>query len=178
MTVMRTGSGRVSRMVAAAGAVACVAALGLPGAAQAASVRADSFNWHCADESGWHYPESTFEVRTLLCLGERFGQLTPTLTWECKVNGNWGWAPASCDAKDMRFRLTDPNGQVFNGSMPDGTAYNKDNFGTPEVPCVVGDWKFEQSSTHRRYGDSPTWNPPGPWGDTSSTRTVHVSACT
>ncbi|MFG2914886.1 hypothetical protein ACGF0D_18600 [Kitasatospora sp. NPDC048298] len=62
--------------------------------------------------------------------------------------------------------------------MPDGTAYNKDNFGTPKVPCVVGDRKFEQSSTHRRYGDSPTWDPPGPWGDTSSSRNVHVSACT
>lgn len=178
MTALRVGLGRGSRMVAAAGAVACAAVLSLPVTVQAAPASAQNFAWHCAGDSGWHYPQSTFEVRTLLCLGEKFGQLTPTLTSECKFNGNWGWAPSQCDAKDLRFRLTDPNGQVHNGSMPDGTGTYWDNYGTPEVPCVVGDWKFEQSATHRKYGDSPTWNPPGPWGDSSSTRTVHVSACT
>ncbi|ANW22471.1 hypothetical protein BB341_29585 (plasmid) [Streptomyces clavuligerus] len=168
----------VPRMAAAVGAMVCAAFVGLPGSAQAAPAAAPAVAagpvWYCG-ESGWHYPDADTEVRTLLCLGESVGQLTPSLTSECKYNGNFGWASTKCDAKDLRYRLTDPNGTVHNGSMPDGTGYYWDIYGTPDVPCVVGEWKFEQSSTHRKWGDS--WSAPGPWGNTSTTRTVKVDAC-
>ncbi|WP_228447096.1 hypothetical protein [Streptomyces paludis] len=154
---------------AAAGALAATALLALPSPAHAAAP-----TWYCGDSS-WSYPDPATEVRTLLCLGDTLGQLTPSLTSECKYNGTWGWNSTQCDAKDLRFRLTNPSGTVYNGTMPDGTGYYWDIYGTPEVPCAVGDWTYEQSSTHRKWGDS--WSPAGPWGDTSSTRTINVSAC-
>ncbi|MFD7591549.1 hypothetical protein ACFV6D_00755 [Kitasatospora sp. NPDC059812] len=132
---------------------------------------AASTTWSCAP-SAWRYPVSHFEVRAMLCLGESLGQLTPSLTSECKQNDALaGWQAKECTATNLNYRLTAPDGTVYNGKLPDGTGYNFDIYGTTTYKCAAGDWTYEQQSTHTLNTYA------GGSGDTSQTQTINVASC-
>lgn len=125
----------------------------------------------CAGDSNWTYPNATTEVRTQLCLVEDLGQVTARLITECKGQDWTGnWPRKYCSAKNLKYRLTDPNGAVHSGGMNDRKdAYFFDSDGTTTHPCTPGEWKFEQSSTH----NVPGW---AEWDfDTSQTRTIGIT---
>ncbi|MFI1018209.1 hypothetical protein [Streptomyces sp. NPDC020965] len=136
--------------------------------AAASSTAAAATTWSCAS-SAWRYPSPDHEVRAMLCLGENLGQLTPSLTSECKAGDSWGWKSAQCSASNLAYRLTAPNGTVYNGTLPNGTGYYWDIYGTTTHPCAVGEWTYEQTSTHSFNLDAS--------GDTSQTQKINVAAC-
>ncbi|QDY77914.1 hypothetical protein [Streptomyces qinzhouensis] len=137
----------------------------------ASPAAAASTTWSCSPW-GWHYPASHFEATVMLCLGESLGQLTPSLTSECKQNDSLaGWVRKECTASNLNYRLTSPDGTVYNGKLPDGTGYYFDIYGTTTHKCAVGEWTYEQQSTHTLNTAA------GGSGDTSETHKINVASC-
>ncbi|MFD7826231.1 hypothetical protein [Kitasatospora sp. NPDC059803] len=108
----------------------------------------------------------------MLCLGESLGQLTPSLTSECKqYDSLTGWQSKQCTATSLNYRLTASDGTVYNGKLPDGTGYYFDIYGTTTHKCVAGDWTYEQQSTHTLNSAA------GGSGGTSQNQAINVASC-
>ncbi|MET8700919.1 hypothetical protein ABZW10_18925 [Kitasatospora sp. NPDC004723] len=130
---------------------------------------------YCAADAKWSYvwgERFQQEVESKLCLETEFGQITATVFSHCKVDGNFGWAEDWCDVNKSKYRLTAPDGTVYNGAIPTGQGKGAWTLRSEtDHPCSTGTWKYEiSSSTTFYYNGKPTV-------DTSQSKEINVSEC-